>query len=601
MQKLFLFLKSGLLLVVLFLVFSNQPVSAQVACPTANIQCGELDARGGCERPCERLVTSVGGRGPSWCACVEDTALPGSLACGATCVKTADCGLGCPYCRASGPRTGQTCQTSTTRDFFHDPRKVNEYVSWYLNGVINRAEYGSLNMSVQEDVNKLVSFSGPINRLMPLSYQQYMRIQTIESAMQEFIYGTTPTGTNENHDQIVVCFDRVGFSRTGVANVAKPCYPAAPAGGAEQPFFRLFNNETNPNFDWDPRKTNSEIVDRIVQVLTNFGFPVSDIWNKRIPPLPWEQDPYDPQIDGWGNPIPMTALKYRKYYNEWKGKWCITPTLFGTEVLYCYDLPSPFSMTNIYADLFPYVPLANNVDKSALHLAAPATMHPNAGTVAYYLQPPTHICSGGTFAEPCSTDGDNPDIVHEPVLYYPHALETLILSDALNEMFAPKEHPADENIPGSGYRDFEDNGCEIIETRTNPGDRLFQSSQDAINDDLAEYVDVRIDFVGCPAPPIDNWIDSCGCEPPDNCPTRHGCELISVCEDRNNDCLPCTPLNPNCSCVPDTSNDCTGPGSCLYPDMCQQYPPCNGYITFKIPTTPKIPFARDIWKSTSVG
>ncbi|KKT67480.1 MAG: hypothetical protein UX25_C0022G0002 [Candidatus Woesebacteria bacterium GW2011_GWC2_45_9] len=43
-----------------------------------------------------------------------------------------------------------------------DAEKTNEYVSWYLNGVIGRAESGE-----DVDLNKAVNFSGPLKKLLP--------------------------------------------------------------------------------------------------------------------------------------------------------------------------------------------------------------------------------------------------------------------------------------------------------------------------------------------------------------------------------------------------------------------------------------------------
>src|SRR4030042_3597086 len=57
-------------------------------------------------------------------------------------------------------------------DLISDATKLNEYVSWYLNGVNNRAEYGNTKSTDYETVN----FSGPLHKLLP---QAIAEAQTI--------------------------------------------------------------------------------------------------------------------------------------------------------------------------------------------------------------------------------------------------------------------------------------------------------------------------------------------------------------------------------------------------------------------------------------
>lgn len=71
--------------------------------------------------------------------------------------------------------------------------KTNEYVSWYLNGVTGRAEDPPLDLDKEEDVRKLVNFSGPVNKLLPWEIQLRSKYETIKNA------------GSERHDQIVGC------------------------------------------------------------------------------------------------------------------------------------------------------------------------------------------------------------------------------------------------------------------------------------------------------------------------------------------------------------------------------------------------------------
>src|SRR5258706_8512086 len=57
--------------------------------------------------------------------------------------------------------TEKVKNSQNSTDEFNDATKVNEYISWYLSGVNNRAEYGI----PTED--QIVNYSGPIQKLIP--------------------------------------------------------------------------------------------------------------------------------------------------------------------------------------------------------------------------------------------------------------------------------------------------------------------------------------------------------------------------------------------------------------------------------------------------
>ena len=57
---------------------------------------------------------------------------------------------------------------------FEDVSKVNNYVSWYLNGITGHAEYGKND----SDYN-LVNLSGPLKKLLPGAISDAQRIQSI--------------------------------------------------------------------------------------------------------------------------------------------------------------------------------------------------------------------------------------------------------------------------------------------------------------------------------------------------------------------------------------------------------------------------------------
>ena len=71
--------------------------------------------------------------------------------------------------------------------------RVNEYVSWYLNGVIQRAE--ERYFISPRDIYELVNFSGPLRKLLPQQTQT-----TLRQTQKNEVGGT-------RHDQIVACRD----------------------------------------------------------------------------------------------------------------------------------------------------------------------------------------------------------------------------------------------------------------------------------------------------------------------------------------------------------------------------------------------------------
>lgn len=144
-------------------------------------------------------------------------------------------------------------------DSIDDATKVNEYVSWYLNGITDKAE------KKESTDDEIINLSGPVKKLLPSVMQDVARIKTIESATKISEYYDEDLKKDvrdaENHDQIVV--DHLRLSSWGDGDLS------------------LLN--------------------------TFFNWLGTDIWNKKYPPLPWQ----------FKEPI-----LFQKAYNEWKGKNC---------------------------------------------------------------------------------------------------------------------------------------------------------------------------------------------------------------------------------------------------------------------------------------
>ncbi len=97
-------------------------------------------------------------------------------------------------------------QNDVQDDDRDDVTKVNEYVSWYLNGSLDRAEYPFTDLTDPKDVFRVVNFSGPIKKLLSFETQILKRLETIDKAK------------NSQHNEDIACT---------VAGIPVPCYIAS--------------------------------------------------------------------------------------------------------------------------------------------------------------------------------------------------------------------------------------------------------------------------------------------------------------------------------------------------------------------------------------
>lgn len=86
----------------------------------------------------------------------------------------------------------------TPKDQVDDNQKVNEYVSWYLNGLLGRAEYGRPETQHDGgalDTKKIVNFSGPLKKLLSFDSQIVRRIEEVQKSLED-----------KRHNQIIGCW-----------------------------------------------------------------------------------------------------------------------------------------------------------------------------------------------------------------------------------------------------------------------------------------------------------------------------------------------------------------------------------------------------------
>ncbi len=350
--------------------------------------------------------------------------------------------------------TEDVTNSTNAADNLSDQEKMNSYASWYLNGVINQAEYGSS----KSDDYSTVNLSGPLQKLLPDAILNAQRIKTIENARET------------NHNQIVACATRGGPIRN-LLNVGyvKPieCYKG---GGAETQgeIFRLKAESIDRNaYGWDDkiswaRSIANAFPDGIKFVLEsllklfpesmvtemiqgNIDTSLSSAWNKATPPLPWDDGTADP-----GEPAKPFAseLLYRKAYYEWHGKTCVIVPL--VKHLVCVE---NLIIPNMYSDLFPYVPLSTTEDVE--------------GEIKMDNQSLTLIpSSNGTVVKDITFESSSTSKI-----YLSHMGEVDQLGGLLQSTFVATS----EGKLGDPTQVAKSSACSSVEVRSNPGDDLFAS------------------------------------------------------------------------------------------------------------------------------
>ncbi|HTK03146.1 MAG TPA: hypothetical protein VL401_00005, partial [Alphaproteobacteria bacterium] len=287
----------------------------------------------------------------------------------------------------------------------------------------------------------------PTKKLLPQTIQEAQRIAIIETTKTETTSEADDAGKTQkepaNHNQIVVCYDKpiailpwftnlFGIEAKGLGKaVPKDCHDD------KHEYTLRLQNWDNTKFDVLYQAIQKWILDHhfypadfISQIIASASI---DRWPKKIPPLPWEFT--DPE-------------KYTKAYNEWRGDLCayINVPILGKKLV-CIGIPG---VTNSdYADLFPYIPLANTVDKIAGQTVNSVEIKSD----------------GANFKSKGYTE------VIAPKLYFAHTQEDFDLSSLLQKTF--KAEGVAEALPQPLPKDVQQNStCQILKSYTNPGDDL---------------------------------------------------------------------------------------------------------------------------------
>jgi hypothetical protein len=111
------------------------------------------------------------------------------------------------------PRGFEGAPAGLTKDqAIPEPDRANEYLSWYLNGTLYRAEGDPLSYKEKEDIKRVTTFSGPLNKLLPQEIQWRNKIksdvlnsQRPKTQQTGRVDEVTPRAKKDRHDQIVAC------------------------------------------------------------------------------------------------------------------------------------------------------------------------------------------------------------------------------------------------------------------------------------------------------------------------------------------------------------------------------------------------------------
>ena len=294
---------------------------------------------------------------------------------------------------------------------FDDAGKMNEYLSWYLNGTINRAEYGLLDGKDKEDIKKIIDYSGPINKLLPWNQQVTYRINTIKQANETL------------HDQKIACV--MGVDIPLIGSLTKPIiYGHVVPCDNEGIIETLINIFSLKTIDLQEEILLSEWKGKISNAPT-----LKTTWNNRIPPI---RENFD------------TFLEYWKAYKEWRGDSCLSFTLLGKKLLFCGDNPL---RPNLWSNLFPYIPYSSTEDEKG-----------------YVETKNISVSSEDVTLKSASFSDQRP-----AELFFAHTEEVVDLASILQTTFVPKDQENNLSLSGVATSEY----CDLVEIRTNEGDDLY--------------------------------------------------------------------------------------------------------------------------------
>lgn len=302
-------------------------------------------------------------------------------------------------------------QSSSTTNI-SPAERVNNYVSWYLNGIFNQAEYFPTFIN-NPNVPSIPDYSGPLNKLLPQDIAFQSRINTIEKAVGKDVNGDGKIPEQDRHDQIVGCTlgYKVPILGTEVGGYPIPCY--VDLGLLGNIYLNTYLQKWRLS-DWP-----------------KYG---------RLPPIRSDFSNY---------------TEYYQKYRAWRGDRCLAvtipsnflgikiPLVGGMTMMLCGDDPlNP----NFWSNLYQYIPLSSTEDIKG-NIMVDSVSGAGLTNVAFNNQVPS-------------------------TLFFPHLQESSELGSSLQDTYLakgePKTGPDTAVAPASS--------CNNLEVRSNKGDNLFATA-----------------------------------------------------------------------------------------------------------------------------
>jgi hypothetical protein len=274
------------------------------------------------------------------------------------------------------------------------------------------------------DRDKLINYSGPINKLLPQEVAQQERAQSVKDAVASLPTVPNPIlplgGAGIRHDQVVGCVYGIKVTipflvNTVIGGFPGPCYESG-----------LMS-----------------IIPRVQMRL--------DQWKSHLPPERANFPDY---------------IEYEKALETWRGKGCAMfeippyldipilgrkyiPVVGGKGIILCYDDPlNP----NYYATLYPYIPLSSTED-----LEGSMSIDKESSVTSPTIQGVTVNGVGFSNQTPST-------------LFFPHLQETSELATSLQNTFVAKSEEPNETAAPTNVSTT---SCNTVEVRSNKGDSLF--------------------------------------------------------------------------------------------------------------------------------
>ncbi len=373
-----------------------------------------------------------------------------------------------------------------------DSQRMNEYLSWYMNGTIYRAEenrpvyyegYPGKPEGISESdydtlrgrASEVINYSGPLNKMLPKEIQTKERVEEIERAESTDLTGDgVNEGSGENgprHNQIVGClYNLKGYDKffNAIATVGD--------------FFNFLNNlgpvdylvpdkftkgkdvDSNPPGPCYPELDENgdmEITsDELDALKVSFGSAIDWL----TPDLKVKVETI--RLSDWVGELPPLRENYNNFsdywkaYKDWRGDFCLSLGF----VYYCFDPGGDELKPKWPGELFYNIPYSSTEDRKG-----------QIAMQSAQTQPTSDLRNANVEFVPDS-DG-------QKILYFPHMQETAELGTLLQSTYVsgtdtllknkwlvgPNFIPQTLRAPG-----YDTNFCEPIDSRSpNPGDNLF--------------------------------------------------------------------------------------------------------------------------------